>query len=113
MPFCLRDSTQASCEACVFDQPLQMDSVLGRDVKHKQLREAPGIPRGSESSRGREGQDPSQGSVKTPRWVRQDLRHFCLQPHFLSSLQVPTLASLMGNIQPSLGASRYEALSAT
>lgn len=35
----------------MFDQPLQMDSEQGQGVKHKQLGEAPGIPRGSESDR--------------------------------------------------------------
>lgn len=55
----------------MFDQPLQMDGEQGQDIKHKQWGEAPGIPRGSESSRqGRILPRVDQGSLTAPAWVR-------------------------------------------
>lgn len=84
----------------MFDQPLQIDSEQGQSVKHKQLGEASGIPRGSESSKQSSIlHRVKQGSGAAPDGFDGP------QDTFLSSLTCsPVFKSpLKGNIHPSVG----------
>lgn len=105
MPFVWGDCTQASWELCVC-----IWTVSRNRIWSTQLGEAPGMSRGSESSRlSRNLLRTHLGSVTAPStptfpvWVRQDPTHFRVWPHFLSSIQVPSLDPLMGNILPIVG----------